>query len=383
MGLIKKLNDVANINMGQSPESSSYNTEGIGEPFFQGKADFGDMYPSIRMYCSSPLKKAREKDILMSVRAPVGDVNICNISCCIGRGLAAITPIESVLDFKYLYYYLTLKKEQISNLGTGSTFKAINKSIIEHVELPVPTIEIQHKIAILLDKARELIDKRKEQIDACDELVKSLFYEIFGDPVTNPKGWEIEPLRNLITEAKYGSSQKADETKGRYPILRMNNITYQGDWDFSDLKYIDLEEKNEEKYLVEKGDLLFNRTNSKELVGKTAVYVEDEKMAFAGYLIRVRTNERANTQYISAFLNSPYGKQTLNNMCKNIVGMANINAQELQDIMMAVPPIEMQNNFAMIVTKINEQKKSLKKGLIELENNFQALMQRAFKGELF
>ncbi len=92
--------------------------------------------------------------------------------------------------------------------------------------------------------------------------------------------------------------------------------------------------------------MLFNRINSKELVGKTAVYNQDTPIAYAGYLVRLRTNERANSKYISVFLNSPYGKLTLQGMCKSIVGMANINAQELQDIKIPIPPLPLQNKFA-------------------------------------
>jgi type I restriction enzyme, S subunit len=162
----------------------------------------------------------------------------------------------------------------------------------------------------------------------------------------------------------------------------MNNITYSGQMDFTDLKYIDLEKKEEEKYLVRKGDLLFNRTNSKELVGKTAVFEREIPMALAGYLIRVRTNQRATSHYISAYLNSRHGKKTLMGMCKSIVGMANINAQELQDIKILIPPITLQKKYSEFVWKTQDRKTKIVDAIGLGNTLFNSLTQRAFRGEL-
>jgi type I restriction enzyme S subunit len=162
----------------------------------------------------------------------------------------------------------------------------------------------------------------------------------------------------------------------------MNNLTYEGNWDFSSLKYMDMDEKDEGKYLVKDGDILFNRTNSKELVGKTAVYRENKSMAYAGYLVRARCNELAHPDYISSFMNSKYGKQTLQSMCKSIVGMANINAQEFQKIKIAKPPIKLQLDFSRRIAKIRSLVQETKVEEIEYKHAFNALMQKAFKGEL-
>lgn len=175
---------------------------------------------------------------------------------------------------------------------------------------------------------------------------------MFGDPGSNPKNFEAGTIRDFVASANYGTSEKASEEVGKYAILRMNNITYQGGWDFSSLKYVDLEPATAHKFLTQRGDLLFNRTNSKELVGKTAVYMRDDPMAIAGYLVRVRMNERANPHYVSGYLNSAHGKQTLASRAKSIVGMANINAQEMQDIPLLLPPIDLQDKYARIVEAV-------------------------------
>lgn len=178
---------------------------------------------------------------------------------------------------------------------------------------------------------------------------------MFGDPVTNPKEWESGTIRDIASEVKYGTSSPATEG-GKYIYLRMNNITYDGHLDLSNLKHIDLPDDQLAKYQVQKGDVLFNRTNSKELVGKTCVFKEDIPMVIAGYIIRVRVNARANPEYLSAILNSKYGKRTLLDMCKSIVGQANINAQELQNIDILIPPLALQNEFAAFIEQLDKSK---------------------------
>jgi type I restriction enzyme S subunit len=149
-----------------------------------------------------------------------------------------------------------------------------------------------------------------------------------------------------------------------------------------DLKYIELRENEKEKYLVRKGDILFNRTNSKELVGKTATYNFDKSRAYAGYLVRLRVNNKATPEYVSGFLNSKRGKFILLNMCKSIVGMANINAQEVQEIKIPLPPLSLQQKFASIVKHVERMKENVKKTQANTHELFNSLMQKAFMGEL-
>jgi len=249
--------------------------------------------------------------------------------------------------------------------------------------IPIPPLETQKKIVEVLDKAQGLIDARKKQIRLMDELIQSVFYEMFGDPVANPKGWEVGTINDLTLKTQYGTSKKAHETNGEYPVLRMNNITYSGGWDFSSLKYVDLDENELVKYLVYEGELLFNRTNSKELVGKSAVYRKSKPMAYAGYLVKLKTNPKGNAEYISSYLNSKHGKATLLNMAKSIVGMANINAEELKKIKINLPSVEKQNEFAKIVRIIENLKDVMHRSLENYEMEYQAIMQKAFNGKLF
>lgn len=296
-----------------------------------------------------------------------------------------IVRCSEKIEPRYVGYFLRTPyyRSTISNLVCGANINNLKNEHIDELLIPMPSREIQQKVVNILDKSQELIDKRKKQIEALDELVKSQFIEMFGDPITNRKGWEKGKIADIIIKTQYGTSNKANEENGQFKILRMGNITYNGQFDFSDMKYIDLTEDEQKKYLVYKGEVLFNRTNSKELVGKTAVYKENKPMAYAGYLVKAIPNERATGEFIAAYMNTKYVKSKLLNMAKNIVGMANINAEEFKKIDIYIPPIELQNEYIKFIEQVDKLKFEMEKSLKELEDNFNFLMQRAFKGELF
>ena len=313
--------------------------------------------------------------------ATIGACSILNIPASTNQACAALLPNNKYLP-AFLYYYFLSIKDKLISMGVGGAQPNISGTMIQSLKIPLPPLDVQHHIADVLNRVGTLIEKRKAQIDKLDLLVKSRFVEMFGDPVTNPMGWERGTVRNIVAEVKYGTSNPANDG-GQYPYLRMNNITYSGQLDMTDLKYINMPDSQLEKYAVRKGDVLFNRTNSKELVGKTCVFDSNEIMIIAGYIIRVRTNNRAIPVYLSAVLNSDYGKLTLRAMCKTIIGQANINAQELQDIEILIPPLPLQHRFADYVRATDKSKFAMQRGLDKLELLYKSLMQKCFAGELF
>jgi len=175
---VKKLVNVSRINMGQSPPSSSYNNENIGLPFYQGNADFGYKYPNIEKYCSEPKKIANPNDILMSVRAPIGALNIANKKCCIGRGLCSITVFKSN-SREYVYMYLKNIRELLKSEGTGSTFKAISKRNLENIDINIPPLPLQNQFAEkvqAIEKQKELLrDSLKLMEDNYNSLMQRAF----------------------------------------------------------------------------------------------------------------------------------------------------------------------------------------------------------------
>ena len=192
----------------------------------------------------------------------------------------------------------------------------------------------------------------------------SQFIERFGDFKSNPKGLEITTIDQLFS---VGSSkrvfQKDWKSSGvpfyrarKYVYIRMNNITYEGALDLSDIKRIDVADSEIENYIVRYGDVLFNRTNSRDLVGKTCVFDRKNPMIIAGYIIRLRMNGLVLPEYLSLFMNTRYAKKLLFSMAKGAVGQANINAKELQDISIIIPPIDEQREFLTLVRQSDKSK---------------------------
>ena len=330
--------------------------------------------------------KIKNGDILMALSgATVGKIAVADAlteGAFLNQRVAIIRGRlpENTEYLKYIFSGELLQK-LLLNAGGAAQPNLSPKDLVD-MEIPLPPLAEQKRIASILDKADAIRRKRQQAIQLADDFLRAVFLDMFGDPVANPKEWEVGTIRDLVATANYGSSAKASEIDGEFPMLRMGNITYSGAIDMTKLKYVDLSEKDQPKYLAEKGDLLFNRTNSKELVGKTAVYDREESVAIAGYLIRVRTNGEGNSYYISGYLNSAHGKSTLQNMCKSIVGMANINAQEVQDIQIFLPPVELQNKYAGIVEATKERLISHNESKESLKDLFDSLSQKAFSGNL-
>ena len=175
-----KLSDVAKIIMGQSPPSSSYNEKGIGMPFYQGNVDFGEKYPKIKKYTDKITKIANENTILMSVRAPVGELNVTKIECCIGRGVCSI-KINGELNLEYLFYYLKNIMINIKKLEKGSTFKSINKKEIENIEVLLPPLELQNKFATKIEAIQKLKFEIEKSLKETENLYNSLMQKFFSN----------------------------------------------------------------------------------------------------------------------------------------------------------------------------------------------------------
>ena len=323
-----------------------------------------------------------EPTILITCRgATCGTINVCDPKSYVTGNAMALDDLDrDRADLRFMVH--ALRQADFSSVITGVAQPQITRQTISRLRVPLPSLEEQKRIAAILDAADALRAKRRETLAQLDTLLHATFLDMFGDPVTNPKGWKTGVIGDLLQSAKYGTSKKASETDGSIPVLRMNNISYSGEWDFTNLKYIDLDEKEVGKYLVRKHQILFNRTNSKELVGKTAVYREERPMAFAGYLVRAIVREDADPEYVGAYMNLPSTKKYLQNKCKNIVGMANINAKEFRAIPIQKPPFELQRRFGVVVGSAEKQKVSHREHLAELDTLFASLQARAFRGEL-
>ena len=277
----------------------------------------------------------------------------------------------------YLYRYLCNYIVFLRRQSIGGVIKYIKLNNLTEAQISLPDIEIQKKIIDEFDCLDKILDKRKKQLEDLDLLVNSRFIEMFGTYPRNQKGWKTCTIRDVVTDVRYGSTRPAVDG-GKYPYLRMNNITYSGELNLSDIKYIDIPDKELDKCIVRYGDVLFNRTNSKELVGKTCVYDRKDFMVLAGFVIRVRVTDHIHPEFLSAFLNTDFSKQMLFGMCKTAIGQANINAQELQNIGIYLPPLVLQQQFVLLKKQVNKSKLAVQKSIDQLEILKKSLMQKYF-----
>ena len=271
---------------------------------------------------------------------------------------------NGLLYMPYLYHFLEGYIGELRKQSIGGVIKYIKLGNLTDVLVELPSIEEQKYIVNLMNISLELIELRKKTIDKLDSLVKARFIEMFGRPFINNLNWESKQIKNVVNEVKYGTSKPSVEN-GEYKYLRMNNLTYDGRFDLTDLKFISLNNDELEKCVVRKGDVLFNRTNSLDLIGKTAEFDFNEDMVIAGYIIRIRLKETIVPKFFSMYMNTDEMKLHLRTIAKGAVNQANINAQELQEIPIYLPPIELQNQF-------------VKKSLEKTQQLYDSLMQEYF-----
>lgn len=288
-----------------------------------------------------------------------------------------IKSVDVTLSQIYLDTCILALNDKIYSLGRGAAQKNLKVTDLVNIPIPIPPMEEQERIVAELDLLQSVIDKKKAQLDEYDKLAQSIFYEMFGDPIDNPKKWEVKKLGDECSEIRYGTSKPACEN-GKYKYLRMGNITNDGFLDLSNIKTIDIPDDEVEKCVVRYGDILFNRTNSLDLIGKTCMFDLEEPMIIAGYIIRVRLSKKLMPRYVSTMFNIPSMKLHLKKMAKGAVNQANINSKELASIIIPLPPLSLQQSFAEKIEAIEHQKELVKQSLNEVKTLFDSRMDYYF-----
>lgn len=381
------LSKVAQIIMGQSPPSSSYNLRGSGLPFFQGKADFGDLYPKVRVFCTDPLKVAEAGDILISVRAPVGPTNINLEKSCIGRGLAAIRGHKE-LDTKYLLYFLRFYEPKLAQISTGSTFGAISRDDLENIRVPILPPPEQRRIAGILEKADRLRRQRHYVLELSSIYLQSVFLEMFGDPVTNPKGWAIDLLENLgagknaIVDGPFGASIniRVDYiTDGDIPVIRTKNVR---PFEFieDDLKFISREKfETIKRSKVVPGDIILTKVGT---IGNICIFprsFEEAILSTTGSCKITPDVSKVDRMYLAHHL---YAMKTYMNQIASEGVQPFLNMETIKNFRITLPPLPLQHKFAQIVQKFERIHAQQREAERQAEHLFQTLLQQAFQGNV-
>lgn len=370
----RRLDEICNVEMGQSPDSSSYNTEGMGLPFFQGNADFGNMYPKVRVWCDKPSKIVDKDTLLISVRAPIGALNFTNERSCIGRGLAGITAKERI-SLKYIYYFLKYKHNELNNKGTGSTFKAIAKNALGETMVKILSLEEQNACVSILDKVAIIIDKYNCIIEKLDSLIKSRFVEMFGDPIANPMGWIKYPLGKEC-EIVTGNtpSRKVSVYYGNYiEWIKSDNINTPNAILTTAEEYLS-EEGLKVGRCVDAGAILMTCiAGSLRCIGNVAI--ADRQVSFNQQINGIIPRKN-NTwfMYVLFELSKKEIQSSINMALKGILSKG-----QLAEMEFVFPPIDLQNDFADFVKQVDKSKVAIQKSINEMQLLYDSLMQKYFE----
>ena len=379
----EKLKDCCTIIAGQSPESKYYNTTGEGLPFFQGKADFGELYPSIRVYCSQPTKIAEKDDILLSVRAPVGPTNLAPCKVCIGRGLTAIRPSEVLLT-RYVLLFFRYFEAQLASKGTGTTFKAITQDVVKNLEIPIPPLAEQERIVTRieelfseLDAGVETLKKTKAQLAVYRQAVLK---EAFADCAEKKP---IREMSSIVTSGSRGWAKYYCDNGAKF--IRIGNLTRNKIYiDLNDIQHVQLPDKAEgTRTKLAPNDVLVSITADLGSIGLVPNGIGE---AYVNqHIAMIRFNNQIQGEFYAWYLRSEYGQQDL---MKNKRGGGKLGLG-LDDIRDSRVPVVSNETAESILSLIESRlsicdsiEQTVDSTLQQAEAMRQSILKDAFEGEL-
>lgn len=316
--------------------------------------------------------------VLLSSRAPIGKVAIAGVEMYCNQGFKNLICSEAIYN-RYLYHYLKSKTDYLNSLGRGATFKEISKNIVESIEIPLPPINEQRKIAAVLDKVSDLIAKRRQQLDKLDELVKSRFVEMFGDPIINSMHWMEELIGDSCFVTKLAGFEYTQYIhygdSGDVVMVKAQNVK-NGKLNRKDLSYISNEVSNSLlRSQLAAGDVVMTYVGAN--IGDVAVIDDEYKYHLAPNVAKIRPDaEKYNSvyfMYMLMFLNS-YVVGNSADTAKAALGM-----ERIRKLKIFTPPIGLQEQFAAFVAQVDKSKFAIQKSLQKLKMLKSALMQEYFR----
>lgn len=367
------LKDLVDIQMGQSPDSKFYNNDKIGLPFYQGKADFGRINPIPKIWCSKSKKEAKPNDILISVRAPVGDLNINNEQSCIGRGLAAIT-CKSDVDMMYLYYHLKYLKPQLRHISTGSTFESINRSQLENLIIDYKPYSEQIKISNILQVVQRQIEVREKLLRLYDLLIKSRFDE-FNKNNDNVKVLKLEDICTSIVRGPFGSALKVEnfvkKSDTSVKVYEQSNAIQRSAAIGS--RYISREHyESLRRFKCKPGDIIMSCSGT---IGKLFILPNDAEEGIINQaLCKFTLGKNLLPEVFLLYMDILIG-----NIETKGSGIKNISAVKfIKNLEIPVPPIGIQSKLLFELDQINKLKSDVQKSIDETQLLMDSLMQEYF-----
>ena len=322
--------------------------------------------------------------LLAMYGATVGRLAILGVEATTNQAVCHIVPDPKAADTRYLYRAIAAQVPAIIAMGVGGAQPNISQSLVKDLRVPLPPLPEQRRIAAILDQADALRAKRREALAQLDSLTQSIFIEMFGDYRTACVPWPIRPVEDIAAEMTIGLVRSAAEFGPDFevPYVRMNAIGQRGEFLPSLVMRTEVSEGEFERYELRPGDLLFNTRNSRELVGKTALFRESGRYVFNNNLMRIRFRDGVHPEYVAAAFQTPYIQQELASRKAGTTSVFAIYARELKTVPVPVPPLSLQETFATRIQAVESLKTTHRAAMAELDALFASLQHRAFSGGL-
>ncbi|MBK6689479.1 MAG: restriction endonuclease subunit S [Deltaproteobacteria bacterium] len=332
-----------------------------------------------------------DADVLYSkIRPYLRKVALPSFAGLCSADIYPLRPHADHLDREYLYYLLL--SDEFTEYAVGVSNRAgmpkVNREQLFEFKFRIPTIVEQRRVTRVVRECLDRVDEARELRALSKVEAKALELAMFQDFVMrgmDQHSWPTVALGDITCSSKYGTSAKAFSDAVGCPVLRMSNIVG-GYLDLSDLKYVQLPEAEQAKYLLQRGDILINRTNSLELVGKAATFDSDEgEWIYASYLVRIRVDSsRAVPEYVTAVINSRIGREFVLRTARRAIGMVNINAKEMEKFPIPLPPVSVQRAFVERLAEVRLAAEEIRSGLALKDPELlrSAVLRKAFAGEL-
>ena len=370
---------------GQSPESKYYNETGVGLPFFQGKADFGQLHPTNRVFCTDPKKVAVSGDILLSVRAPVGPTNLAKETVAIGRGLNAIRPLGGILT-KYVLYYFKQIEPVFSGQGTGTTFSAVTVDDVKNLSFPLSPLAEQHRIVAKIDALFSELDKGVEMLQIVRAQLRTYRQAVLKWAFDNIDGTKSIVDCFDITGGLTKNSTR-NSLPNKKPYLRVANVYYNR-LDLSEIKFIGVEDIEITRTLLKKGDLLFVEGNgSREQIGRVAEWNgEIEECLHQNHIIKGRPMGIMISKFAVYFLMTEKGRKQILDVASSTSGLYTLSINKVKSLILPFCPLKEQ---AKIIAEIESRlsvcdklEQLVDENLAKAHALRQSILKKAFAGEL-
>jgi len=374
------LKDVCDVTMGQAPPGSSYNTRNDGLPLVAGAGDLGALNPIPKNYTTAPTRISSIGDIILCIRATIGDVNWSDRTYCLGRGVAGLTPHKDVLHPQYVWYWLKTSQKVLAREARGSTFKQVSRDAVESMRIPLPPLPEQRRIAAILDKADAIRQKRQEAVRCLTNLKPCIFLDMFGNLVRNSKHWPTTRLGE-VCDSRLGKMLDAKQQTGKHqrPYLRNANVQWNR-LDLSEVLEMDFDKKDCEIFRLRYGDVLICEGGE---VGRAALWHDQlPECYFQKALHRVRPDPtKMTSEYIVNLMwfyahNGGFKKHVTSATIAHLTGV------KLKEIVIPIPPLSLQKEFVERVREIMKLESEQVESIHHQDDLFNSLVQRAFRGEL-